>query len=81
MIGKNKTKASTKKKHDFWFNPKGIIQNFKSIHWTPLKSKKDGTDGVLKKYVKVLTFMISFAILFVGIDAIVSVAMKGAGFF
>lgn len=75
MVGKKK------KEHDFWFNPKEIVKNFKSIHWTPLRSKKGGTEGVLKKYGKVVLFMVLFAVVFVGIDALVSLVMKTAGFF
>ena len=47
-VFKEKSKVP-KKKHDFWFNPKGVYQNFKAIHWQKMKSQKDGTDGVLKK--------------------------------
>ena len=76
MVGKKK-----EKKKDYWFNPKEIIKNFKAIHWLPMLSKKDGTEGVLKKYGKVVLFMALFAVTFVGIDALISLIMKSAGFF
>lgn len=79
MVGKKK--KIQKKKNDYWFSPKGVISNFKSIHWTSMKSRKDGTEGVLKKYGKVVFFILCFAVLFVGIDASISALMRFAGFF
>lgn len=79
-VFKEKSKVP-KKKHDFWFNPKGVYQNFKAIHWQKMKSQKDGTDGVLKKYFKVVGFIAGLAIMFVAIDGLVSLVMTHAGFF
>jgi hypothetical protein len=77
---KGKSKVP-KKKHDFWFSPKGVFQNFKAIRWQKMKSQKDGTDGVLKKYFKVVGFIVLLALMFVGIDGLVSLIMTNAGFF
>lgn len=77
---KGKSKVP-KEKHDFWFSPKGVYQNFKAIHWQKMKTQKDGTDGVLKKYFKVVGFIAGLALIFVAIDGLVSLLMTHAGFF
>lgn len=79
MFKKKETKQKQKK--SFWFSPKKILRNFKSIHWMKLKSSKDGTDGLLKTYGKVVGAMIITALTFVAIDALVSGVMSVAGMF
>lgn len=72
-------KKETKVKKEKWYSPKGVVQNFKQIHWLPLKSKKDGTDGLLVKFAKVVGFMLLFALAFILLDAIYSVILTKAG--
>lgn len=79
--GKSKVPKKEKKVHDFCFNPKGVYKNFKAIHWLKMKSQKDGTDGVIKKYFKVVGFICGLALMFVAIDGLVSLIMTHAGFF
>lgn len=75
MFKKNKGKIKKEK----WYSPKGVIQNFKQIHWLPLKSKKDGTDGLMRKFGKVVGFMLIFALVFVLLDALYSVVLTNVG--
>ena len=66
-------------KKEHWFSPKGIIQNFKSIQFLQMRKAKDGTDGVLAKFGKVVLCIILFGAIFVGIDALLSFVMNIAG--
>ena len=66
-------------KKEKWYSPKGVIQNFKQIHWLPLKSKKDGTDGLMRKFGKVVGFILIFALAFVLLDALYSVVLTNVG--
>lgn len=75
LIQKKKAKA----KREHWFSPKGIIENSKKIHWLQLKNKKDGSDGLLTKFGKVVMFMLVFALLFIALDAIYSVVLTRVG--
>lgn len=78
---KNKTKNKTDKaqKKSVWFSPKNLISNFKTIKWISLKSGKDGKPGLLKQFFKIVVFMVIVALLFVGIDALISFVLTNAG--
>jgi hypothetical protein len=78
-VFKKKENKPVKVKKERWYSPKGVIQNFKQIHWLPLKSKKDGTDGLLVKFTKVICFMLMFAIAFIVLDALYSVVLTRIG--
>lgn len=78
---KKSKKNKEKKKRDFWFNPKKIRENFKTIHWLPLVKTKDGSECLLAKYGKIVFFMAFIALIFVAIDAGVSSLMSVAGLF
>lgn len=68
-----------KKKKEHWFSPKGIIKNTKSIQFLKMRKAKDGSDGVLGKFGKVVFCIIVFGLIFVLIDALLSFGMNAAG--
>lgn len=68
-----------KTKTEHWFSPKGIVTNFKSILWLPLRNKKDGSDGLLMLFAKTVLIMLIFALIFLGIDAIYAVILSAVG--
>lgn len=68
-----------KPKTEHWFSPKGIVQNFKSIRWLPLKNRRDGSDGLLMLFAKTISTIIIFALIFLAIDAIYAVVLSAAG--
>lgn len=77
---KHDTGTKPKQKKEHWFSLKGIIDNFKKIRWLPLRSRRDGTDGLLVKFTKVVLFMLVFAVIFIAIDALFSYGIVHTGF-
>ena len=53
-----------------WFAPSAIWANFKKIKWLPLRRRKDGRDGLLATYGKVIIFIALFALAYIVIDFI-----------
>lgn len=74
---KKSSKTITNENH--WFSPKKIYENFKTIEWLPLLSKKDGTEGILKKFGAVVLILIAFALAFVVIDTLLTVIITYGG--
>lgn len=68
-----------KRRKEHWFSPKGIIQNTKSIQFLQMRKAKDGSDGVLSKFGKVVFCILVFGLIFVLIDALLSFGMNAAG--
>ena len=68
-----------KNRKEHWFSPKGIIENFKSIHFLQFGKARDGSDGIALKYGKTVFLMIVFALIFMIIDVLLSMLMHVAG--
>lgn len=68
-----------KKKVEHWFSPRGIIKNFKTIHFLQMKKAKDGTDGVLSIFFKTVLIMLGFGLLFTLFDGLLSMGMSAVG--
>lgn len=72
--------AKNKQKKEHWFSVKKIWQNFKTIEWLPFRTQKDGTEGVLKKFGAVVAILVVSALLFVAIDALLTLVISYGGF-
>ena len=52
-----------------------FFRNMKTITWLPIRSGKDGKEGLLKKFFKITGFIFATAMCFVAIDALVSAVL------
>ena len=64
--------STSKKKKDSLFDFGALRRNFLKIRWLPMRSGKDGKDGFLLTFAKAVLFIVVFALLFMAIDAVLS---------
>ena len=67
-----------KRTTEHWYSPEGIISNFKTIRWLPLTGSRS-EPGLIRMFIKTTCTIILFALLFLGMDAVLAFVLSMAG--
>ena len=67
-----------KRTTEHWYSPEGIISNFKTIRWLPLTGSRS-EPGLIRMFIKTTCTIILFALLFLGMDAVLALVLSMAG--
>lgn len=67
-----------KRTTEHWYSPEGIISNFRTIRWLPLTGSRS-EPGLIRMFVKTTCTIILFALLFLGMDAVLALVLSMTG--
>ena len=67
-----------KRTTEHWYSPEGIISNFRTIRWLPLTGSRFET-GLIRMFLKTTCMIILFALLFLGMDAVLALVLSVTG--
>ena len=67
-----------KRTTEHWYSPEGIISNFKTIRGLPLTGSRS-EPGLIRMFIKTTCTIILFALLFLGMDAVLALVLSMTG--